>query len=55
MVADDIAIWETGRHIVKLNANILGAMGSFQDWCGKWGFKVSLAKKVVVLFHQTKH
>ena len=55
MFPDDTAIWETGRDIIKLNAKIRDNMDSIQAWSGKWGFKVSLAKMSVVLFHQSKN
>ena len=55
MVADDTVNWDTWRDIVKLNAKIQVVMNSIKERCGKWGFKVLLAKMLVVLFHQSKN
>ena len=52
MFADDTAIWKTGSHVNEVKKRIQKALKYIKNWCGLWGFKVSIAKISVVLFFQ---
>ena len=54
LFADDTAIWKTGKNIKHIQKQIQRALDEIQDWCNRWGFKISIAKTSFVLFHKGK-
>ena len=54
LFADDAAIWKSGKNLKYIQNQVQAAMNEVQKWCNKWGFKVSIAKTNVVLFHKGK-
>ena len=53
--ADDTAIWFSHRNVSYATAKIQTALSYIQEWCDKWGFKVSIDKTSMVLFHRSKN
>ena len=54
LFADDTAIWKTGKNVKLLAKQVQQSINYIEDWCNKWGFKVSVAKTKAVLFHRGK-
>lgn len=50
LYADDLAIWKCGRNMNHLAKSIQLALNEIIVWRGKWGFRMSAAKSVVVPF-----
>jgi ribonuclease HI len=50
--ADDTAMWKSGRNVEKLQKVMQKALNYVEEWCNKWGFKVSIAKTSFVLFQR---
>lgn len=54
MYADDTAVWCVGKNVPFLCKKVQESMEYLEEWCDKWGFKVSVAKTKVVLFYKGK-
>ena len=39
--ADDIALWKSNRNVQFLEKKIQDALNNVENWCKKWGFKLS--------------
>ena len=50
MYADDTAVWKVGKNVPLLCKKMQETMDYFEEWCDKWGFKISVAKSKVVIF-----
>ena len=53
--ADDIAIWKSNRNIPYLEKKIQQNINNINNWCEKWGFKLSIPKAIAVLFTHNKN
>ena len=50
LFADDCCFWEVGTNINQLNNTVQKNLNRVNEWCSKWGFKVSKSKSAAVLF-----
>ena len=50
LYADDCCFWQTGTDILDLNKNIQQQLHQINEWCQKWGFKISAPKSAAMLF-----
>ena len=53
--ANDIAIWKSNRNIPYLEKKIQQNLNNINNWCEKWGFKLSIPKTIAVLFTHKKN
>ena len=52
--ADDAAIWTCCKDDKIVTKRIQKAMKHVEEWCDRWGFKISGTKTKVVLFHRKR-
>ena len=52
LFADDSSLYKGGRSIKLLQSAVQQDLDALQQWCDKWGFKISTEKTVAVLFSQ---
>ena len=52
LFADDSSLDKGGRSIKLLQTVVQQDIHALQQWCDKWGFKISTEKTVAVLFSQ---
>ena len=50
MFVDDSAVFKSGKNIKYITEQVQKNLGKLEEWCDKWGFKVSMDKTVAVLF-----
>lgn len=50
LFADDSSLYKAGRNINLLQTAVQRDLSALQDWCDKWGFRISTEKTVAVLF-----
>jgi len=50
LFADDSSLYKGGRSIKLLQTAVQQDLDALQQWCDKWGFKISTEKTVAVLF-----
>ena len=55
LFADDAAVWKSGRNIKFLEKQMQNVLDYIQDWCDKWGFRISIAKTKFILFHRGRN
>ena len=53
--ADDIAIWKSNRNLKFVTNKIQENLELIDDWCVKWGFKLSSSKTIAVLFSNKRN
>ena len=52
LFADDSSLYKGGRSIKLLQTAVQQDLDALQQWCDKWGVKISIEKTVAVLFSQ---
>jgi ribonuclease HI len=50
LFADDCAVWMSGKNIQFLSNKMQKILESINNWCNLWGFKISIAKTVYMIF-----
>ena len=50
LFADDSAVFKSEKNIKYITEQVQKNLGKLEEWCDKWGFKVSMEKTVAVLF-----
>ena len=50
--ADDSAIWKTGGSLESTTKQIQKELTKIESWCSKWGFNLSVRKKVGMVFSE---
>ncbi len=51
--ADDSATYLSGNDLDNLITKMQGTLDHIQNWCGKWGFKLSTSKTTAIIFRSS--
>ena len=54
LFADDSATYKSGKNLRAIMNEIQTTIGRIQDWCQKWGFKISTQKSCTVIFSRKR-
>ena len=55
LYADDSTTWKSGPNVATLTKDIQRYLDLFTDFFKRWGFKLSVAKTVAIVFTRCRH